>query len=162
MVADLQHVSDRVETADLGTAHLRLDGNAHKPMRSIRWGRAARHPALEGHEPHLRSHLALLAHRHDFAWQIAGEPRVVIDAAEQQAMTHAKLLGEAIDAIWRAPMIEPKDAAVALGAKASNREKVRVHRERSWLLGLPRDRRCLYPAFQFDPLRLSVFPEVQT
>lgn len=123
---------------------------------------AARHPALEGHEPHLRSHLALLAHRHDFAWQIAGEPRVVIEAAEQQAMIQARLLGEAVDAIWREPMFEPKDAAVALGAKASNREKVRVHRERSWLLGLPRDRRYLYPAFQFDPLRRSVFPEVQT
>ena len=123
---------------------------------------AARHSALEGHEPHLRSHLALLAHRHDFAWQIAGEPRFVIDAAEQQAMTQARLLGEAIDAIWQAPMFEPKDAAVALGAKASNREKVRMHRERSWLLGLPRDRRFLYPAFQFDPLRRDVFPEVRT
>ena len=123
---------------------------------------AARHSALEGREPQLRSHLALLAHRHDFAWQIAGEPRLVIDAAEQQAMTQAKLLGEAIDAIWRAPMFEPKDAAVALGAKASNREKVRTHRERSWLLGLPRDRRYLYPAFQFDPLRRDVFPEVRT
>lgn len=123
---------------------------------------AARHSALEGLEPHLRSHLALLAHRHDFAWQIAGEPRFVIDAAEQQAMTQAKILGEAIDAIWQAPMFEPKDAAVALGAKASNREKVRMHRERSWLLGLPRDRGFLYPAFQFDPLRRDVFPEVRT
>lgn len=123
---------------------------------------AAKHPALEGHEPHLRSHLALLAHRHDFAWQMAGEPRCVIDAVEQQAMTQARLLGEAIDTIWQTAMFEPKDAAVALGAKASNREKVRTHRERSWLLGLPRDRRYLYPAFQFDPLRRNVFPEVRT
>lgn len=83
-------------------------------------------------------------------------------ADEQQAMSQAKLLGEAIDAIWRAPMLEQKDAAIALGAKASNREKVRMHRERSWLLGLPRDRHYLYPAFQFDPLRRDVFPEVRT
>ena len=122
---------------------------------------AARHPALAGQETRLRNHLALLAHRHDFAWQIAGEPRLVIDAAEQRAMTQAKLLGEAIGEIWRAPMLEPKDAAVALGAKPSNREKVRMHRERSWLLGLPRDRRYLYPAFQFDPLRRDLFPEVR-
>ena len=80
----------------------------------------AHHPALEDHEPHLRSYFALLAHRHDFTWRIAGEPRFVIDAAEQQAMTPARLLGEAIDVIRQAPMFESKDAAVAVGAKASS------------------------------------------
>jgi hypothetical protein len=58
-------------------------------------------------------------------------------------------------------MLESKAAAIALGAKVTNREKVRSHRERSRLLGLPRDRSYLYPAFQFDPRKRELYPEVR-
>ena len=91
-----------------------------------------------------------------------GEPRQVLDEAGQALIAQARLQGEALQTIWREPMLEPKDAAVALGAKATNREKVRQFRERSWLLGLPSGRGYLYPAFQFDPDRRDVFAEVRT
>lgn len=122
---------------------------------------AARHQALEGDESQLRSWLALLALRSDLVRQLGGEPRHVLDEAGQALMAQARLQGEAIQTIWREPMLEPKDAAVALGARATNREKVRQYRERSWLLGLPSGRGYLYPAFQFDQERRDVFAEVR-
>lgn len=122
---------------------------------------AARHHALEGDESQLRSWLALLALRSDLIRQLGGEPRHVLDEVGQTVMTQARLQGEAIQTIWREPMLEPKDAAVALGARETNREKVRQYRKRSWLLGLPSGRGYLYPAFQFDPKRRDVFPEVR-
>ena len=121
---------------------------------------AAQHSAFEGREDRLRSLLALLAFQEELSRQVGGKPRDVLDEAAHLAMVQAKLRGEAMAAIWRVPMLEPKDAAVALGAKPTNRERVRQHRERSWLVGLPRDRGYLYPAFQFDLLRREVFPEV--
>ncbi len=122
---------------------------------------AARHHALEGDESQLRSLLELLVVRSDLVRQLGGEPRQVLDEAGQALMAQARLQGEAIRTIWREPMLAPKDAAVALGAKATNREKVRQYRERSWLLGLPSGRGYLYPAFQFDPDRRDVFAEVR-
>lgn len=122
---------------------------------------AARHHALEGAGARLRSLLALLTVRSDLARQLGGEPRHVLGKVEQTVMAQAKLQGEAIQMIWREPMLESREAAVALGAKATNREKVRQCRERSWLLGLPSGRGYLYPAFQFDPKRRDVFPEVR-
>lgn len=122
---------------------------------------AARHHALEGDESQLRSWLALLVLRSDLVRQLGGEPRQVLDDVGQTLVAQARLQGEAIQTIWREPMLEPKDAAVALGAKATNREKVRQYRERSWLLGLPSGRGYLYPAFQFDQDRREVFAEVR-
>lgn len=102
-----------------------------------------------------------LALRSELAHRFGGEPRHVLDDFEQTVMRQANLQGEAIQTIWREGMLEPRDAAVALGARESNREKVRQYRERSWLLGLPSGRGYLYPAFQFDPERRDVFPEVR-
>lgn len=86
----------------------------------------------------------------------------MLDEVGQTVMAQARLQGEAIHTIWREPMLEPRCAAVALGAKETNREKARQFRERSWLLGLPLGRGYLYPAFQFDPERRNVFDEVRT
>jgi hypothetical protein len=58
-------------------------------------------------------------------------------------------------------MLKPGAAAVALGAKPSNRERVRVYRERNWPLGLPKGRGYVYPHFQFDPMTLDVRVEVR-
>ena len=77
------------------------------------------------------------------------------------AVSQAKLRGEAIRAIWDQPMLESREVATAVGAKASNREKVRQIRERSWIVGLASGRGYLYPAFQFDLNRREVFPEVR-
>ena len=122
---------------------------------------AARHHALEGAEPGLRSWLALLTLRSDLARRLGGQPRHVLDEAEHTVMAQARIQGEAIRTIWREPMLEPREAAVALGARGTNREKVRRYRERSWLLGLPAGRGYLYPAFQFDAERRDVFPDVR-
>ena len=122
---------------------------------------AARHHALAGDEFELRSWLTLLALRSDVARQIGEEPRQVIDKIGQSVLTQAKIQGEAIQTIWREPMVQPGIAAVALGAKVTNREKVRQYRERSWLLGLPSGRKFLYPEFQFDPEQRDVFHVVR-
>ena len=122
---------------------------------------AARHHALDGDESRLRSWLTLLTLRSDLARQLGGEPRHVLDEVEQTVLLQAQVQGEAIRTIWREPMLEPRDAALALGANRTNREKVRRYRERSWLLGLPAARGYLYPAFQFDPGRRDVFTEVR-
>lgn len=122
---------------------------------------AARHHALEGSEPRLRSWLALLTLQSDLARQLGGDPHHVLDETEHTVMAQANIQGEAMRTIWREPMLEPRDAAVALGARGTNREKVRTYRERSWLLGLPAGRGYLYPAFQFDAERRDVFPEVR-
>ena len=85
----------------------------------------------------------------------------MLDEVEQTVLLQAQIQGEAIRTIWREPMLEPRDAALALGANRTNREKVRRYRERSWLLGLPSGRGFLFPAFQFDSERRDVFPEVR-
>jgi hypothetical protein len=122
---------------------------------------AAHHHALEGVEPQLRSWLTLLTLRSELAHQLGGEPRRVLDESEELVMRQARVLGEAVQTIWDEAMLEPRDAAVALGARATNREKVRRYRERSWLVGLPWSRGYLYPAFQFDAGKRDVFPEVR-
>lgn len=122
---------------------------------------AARHSELEHDERRVRSLLTLLASRHELTRQIGGRPREVFDTAEYHELTQARLRGEAMEAIWQVPMLEPSGAAVAMGAKPANREIVRQRRMRSWLLGLPRGRGYLYPVFQFDHLREDIFPEVR-
>ncbi len=122
---------------------------------------AAQHHALAGDEAWLRSWLSLLTVKNDVVRQIGGEPRHVLNEAGQGVLAQAMVQGEAVRAIWREPMREPRDAAVALGARATNREKVRQYRKRSWLLGLPAGRGYVYPAFQFDPERRDVFAEVR-
>ena len=122
---------------------------------------AARHQSLQDDESQLRSWLTLLTLRTDLARQIGGEPRRVLHETGLNVMTQAKTSGEAIQTIWRERMLESRDAAVALGAKPTNREKVRQYRERSWLLGLPSGRGFVFPAFQFDPERRDAFPEVR-
>lgn len=122
---------------------------------------AARHHSLEGGESQIRSLLALLTLQTELTRKLGGDPRRVLDDVGQTVMAQARLRGEAVQTIWKEPMLEPREAAVALGAKGTNREKVRQYRQRSWLLGLPSGRGYLYPAFQFDPQRRNLFREVR-
>lgn len=123
---------------------------------------ASRHPELKGEWERIRSLLAFQATRNSLVHRLAGSPRAVLEVEELFASAgQAALAGEVISSIWQERMLEPSTAAAALGAKPSNREKVRQYRERSWLLGLPRDRGYLYPAFQFDLDRREVFSEVR-
>jgi hypothetical protein len=107
--------------------------------------------------------LAVVAKRNEIVHGLAGQPRQVLDVDDltDSTLRQARLAGEAIATIWEERMLEPRAAAEALSAKATNREKVRSYRERSWLLGLPRDRSYLYPAFQFDPRKRELYSEVR-
>jgi hypothetical protein len=124
---------------------------------------AAHHPDLEATEDRVRTLLAVVAKRNEIVHGLAGQPRQVLDVDDltDSTLRQARLAGEAIATIWEERMLEPRAAAEALSAKATNREKVRSYRERSWLLGLPRDRSYLYPAFQFDPRKRELYPEVR-
>ncbi len=124
---------------------------------------AAHHPDLEAIEDRVRTLLAVAAKRNEIVHGVAGEPRRILDVDDltDSTMRQARLAGEAIATIWDEPMLEPRAAATALGGKKTNREKVRTYRERSWLLGVPRDRRYLYPAFQFDPRRRELYSAVR-
>ena len=122
---------------------------------------AARHEALNGGAARVRSLLELLAQQHVLARQLGGDPRHVLDEAERVLLLQAQVEGEALRSIWDEPMIEARDAAAALGAAPSNRERVRRYRERSWLLGLPSGRGYLYPTFQFAVERRDVAPAVR-
>ena len=123
---------------------------------------AARHEGLSGEEEQLRSYLALFALRTEITRRVAGTPSQVLEDLGQSMVDQARIRGEVIRTVWREPMLTPGAAAVALGARKTNREKVRRHRERSWLVGLPSGGGYLYPAFQFDAERRDVFPEVRT
>lgn len=122
---------------------------------------AARHRALTGRIADLRSLLALVAVQRDLEAELAGGPRNVIDDVEQKLMNRTRWRAGAMSAIWLEPMLEAGVAAVALGAKPSNREKTRQYRGRSWLLGLLGARGYLFPEFQFDPRRREVYPAVR-
>jgi hypothetical protein len=122
---------------------------------------AARHPDLRGRMSELRALLDWEAIKGRMAHELAGGPRRTVTAAEVRGARQVQIAGEAIAAIWREEVLEPREVALALGAKASNREKVSVLRRRSWLLGLPRDRGFLYPAFQVDAARRALRPEVR-
>ena len=122
---------------------------------------AARHRALKGQEVRLQGFLRLLTIRGDLAKKLGGEPLDVLDGFERTVAAGAYLQGEAIRTIWAEPMLKAKDTAVALGVRATNREKVRRLRQRSAILGLPHGNGFLYPAFQFDSLTRDVFPEVR-
>lgn len=123
---------------------------------------AAQHRALTQVTTDVRALLAICASQDDLSRQLAGDPRNVIDDVKRKLMNRAGWRGEAMAIIWREPMLEARVAAVALGAKPSNREKASQYRKRSWLLGLPAGRGYLYPEFQFDPARSDIYPAVRT
>jgi hypothetical protein len=59
-------------------------------------------------------------------------------------------------------MLKPGRVAELLGARATNREKVRLLRVSSRLLGVPRGRRhWVYPRFQIDEQRACVYEEAE-
>ncbi|REJ73751.1 MAG: hypothetical protein DWQ36_17405 [Acidobacteria bacterium] len=82
-----------------------------------------------------------------------------VDELSQKAVR-----GAAEERVQELEMVGAGDAARLLGAKASNREKVRLLRVEGVLLGLPRSSRELthyrYPTFQFDPARQAVHAAV--
>jgi hypothetical protein len=122
---------------------------------------ASRHPDLQGSARKLRSILAWEASRTRLTHEVAGGPRQVVTAEQLQEEAQVRIAGDAIAAIWQEQVLESGQAALALGARESNREKVSALRRRSWLLGVPRDRGYLFLAFQIDVGRRELYPEVR-
>jgi hypothetical protein len=75
-------------------------------------------------------------------------------------MQQATLGADAIDNIWHESALTSSEAADALGVRTG--ETLMRFRRHSWLLGLQRGRRYLYPAFQFDVRQRRLFPEVRS
>lgn len=111
----------------------------------------------------VRALVGALAARPGIISAIGGEPQRVLtaDRMADSLLRQARIAGEARASIWEHEMLESGAAAVALGAKLGNREKVRAYRDRSWLIGLPHGRGFLYPRFQFDIATRDVFAEVR-
>jgi hypothetical protein len=78
----------------------------------------------------------------------------------RDAALAAAVRGDAERQVLELPMVGAGEAAELLGAKPSNREKVRLLRVEGVLLGLPRSSRELthyrYPTFQFEASRHTV------
>lgn len=124
---------------------------------------AAAHSQLRSHGfSELRSLLAFQAQRFQVVEQLAGEPRRVVTPTDS-AMKQARIASQAKASIWDEEMLPSSEVARWLGGKPTNRQKANSLRQRSQLLGLPHEpsQKYLYPAFQIDPTRQRVYPEVQ-
>lgn len=125
---------------------------------------ASHHPDLEYEAvPLIRSLLATVAVRDRLLNELAGHPRHLLAAEDisDSLLRQARIAGEASASIWEFPMLRPSAAAISLGVRSTNRERVRTYRERSWLLGLRKGSGYIYPEFQFDPETRDVFEEVR-
>ncbi len=122
---------------------------------------AARVRGLEGEQEEIRGLLHRLRSRNSVVSAIGGGPQRCLGEIERSLTEQIVIQGEARASIWSREMFESRAAAAALGAKPTNREKVRRYRERSWIIALPHGQRKLYPAFQFDLNRREVFPVVR-
>jgi hypothetical protein len=176
VLAELQAVLSRagegqwlVGRRGTGKAHLVVQYLAERLTPDERLTAAAElaslHPDLVHEESaNIRSLLATAALRDRLVDELAGDPRQIVgsELVADSYLRQARIAGEAIASIWEYAVLEPAAAALELGAKASNREKVRTYRERSWLLGLPRGRSYVYPQFQFNPESRDVYAEVRS
>lgn len=122
---------------------------------------ASRHPNLAGRRPYLRSFLWWQVKSGNLMRHLPGEPARIVDAAERSRAVQSQIATEAGYAILEQEFFVSKQAALALGAKGSNREKVSALRKASALLGIPRGNRYLFPSFQFDPEKQAIFEEVR-
>jgi DNA-binding transcriptional ArsR family regulator len=123
---------------------------------------ASRHPDLRGRGQELRSLLAWESSKTSITHALAGGPRRLLTDEELEEELQVHIASQAVASIWQEKVLEPRQAAVALGAKETNREKVSSLRRRSRLLGLPREASYLYPAFQFDFPKRRIHPEVRS
>jgi hypothetical protein len=117
---------------------------------------ASVHTRLEGKTSRLRVLLKMEASQPDLVRELAGRPHLGSFIADETLVA-----SEAVATIWQEPMLESTELSVALGGRQENREKARVLRERSELLGLPHGRGFVYPAFQVDPRKKDLRPEVR-
>lgn len=117
---------------------------------------ASVHAQLRGKTSRLRVLLKMEASQSDLVRELAGGPHLTSMLADETLVA-----SEAVATIWQERMLESNEISVALGGRPGNREKARVLRERSELLGLPHGRGFVYPSFQVDPRRKDLRVEVR-
>lgn len=93
---------------------------------------------------------------------VAGSPRALLDEPDQ-VVAAARLAGEARRTVLQQPLLTATAVARLLGSTARNTRQVASGlRSRGDLLGVPRGRAYLYPAFQIDPDRQVLRESVAT
>ncbi len=122
---------------------------------------ASKHPSLRGRMPYLRSFLFWETKRTSLLKELHGKFARIVEAAQHSRAMQSQLATEAGYAILDQEFFVSKQAALALGAKGSNREKINALRKASVLLGIPRGNKYLYPTFQFDPEKRAIPEEVR-
>lgn len=91
-----------------------------------------------------------------------GHPEIEVTTADELRSSMGSRIFDEVEAeVWKLKFLKSGEVARALGLNESNREKARSLRERSSLLGIPRDGGYLYPTFQIDSVRRQMHPEVQ-
>ncbi len=122
---------------------------------------ASKHPSLRNRLPRLRCLLRWEVQSASLLKDLPYGASRVIEASVHSRAVQNQIATEAGYAILEQEFFVSKQAALALGAKGSNREKVNALRKASVLLGIPRGNKYLYPTFQFDPTKQEIFEEVR-
>ena len=122
---------------------------------------ATRHDVLGGEESLARNWLALFVLRERLFGSVEGAPDSVLGDLIKSMSMQTQIQQEVIRTVWEEPMLRPVAVAAALGWRNAYHQKIRRYRLRSWLVGFLSEGAYHYLAFQFDPERHDVFPEVR-
>ncbi len=120
---------------------------------------ATRRDALESRGDLIRDWLALFALRERIIDSVDIEHDGTVARVARFMRVQTELQREAMQTVWKEPMLRPAGVAAVLDWRGPYRERIRRYRLRSWLVGFLRDGAYQYLAFQFDAERHQVFPE---
>ncbi len=170
LVEEVAELTESMSETELEETWRLLTGRVEDRLPEGRWidlaaRTAADHAGARTRSRSARSFLKIVGEWRRLVDRLAGEPRRVVDFDQlaDSSLRQARIAGEALATIWQEELLTSPEVARRLGAKPSNRQKVNGLRRRSILLGLPRDggKRYLFPAFQIDPARQEIHPEVK-
>ena len=91
--------------------------------------------------------------------QLAGEPARVLGSAD--LLESARLDGEVQRQLFAGELLDAEAVASQLGSTSANRQRAAKLRKEGKLVGLRRNNRYLYPAFQFDRGRQCIYPAAE-
>lgn len=120
---------------------------------------ATRREAIESKGDAIRDWLALFALRERLIHSVDIKHDATVERVAQFMRVQTELQREAVQTVWKQPMLRPARVAAVLGWRGAYRGRIRRYRLRSWLVGFLRDGAYHYLAFQFDEERHQVFPE---
>lgn len=122
---------------------------------------ATRNDAIESRGDLIRDWLALFALRERIIHSVDIEHDRTVDRVARFMRVQTELQREAVQTVWKEPMLRPAGVAATLGWRGAYHQRIRRYRLRSWLVGFLRDGAYHYLAFQFDEQRHEVFSEAR-